>query len=219
MSSKKKIDHATPVAGPSTTNAEKVTTTQTHFNAMKASPDWANAPEVQKAAADWLVAANNLAQNDQDLQDLLKQVAAKRSAELLLLLTWTTQKEVCLAAVKKYCGGSSSKVQGFGYGVAGRTPHPPAVTPFNLLTKRAKVAGVATVLWTVDAHRHQYQVQWATDPTNAATYSPLHTVSRRRFQLTGQTTGAVLHFRVLVLDPKLPLGQSDWSAWVTAVVS
>jgi hypothetical protein len=56
-------------------------------------------------------------------------------------------------------------------------------------------------------------------PANAATYSPPHTVSRRRFQLAGQTPGAILHFRALVLDPKLALGQSDWPAWVAAVVS
>jgi hypothetical protein len=220
MGSPNKIDNATPVlTGPTENTEDKVSATQTHYNAMKASTDWTAATDVQTAANDWLAVATNLSTNEQAIADLMKQLAAKRVAEVTLLVQWATQKDVCLAAVRKFCAGSSAKVQGFGYAVAGRTPRPPAPVPSNLLGKRVKVAGTAWLTWTGDAYRRQYQAQWATDSTNPATFSAPRTVGGRSFKLPGQTSGATLHFRVLALDPRLPTGQTDWSPWAAVVVS
>jgi len=74
------------------------------------------------------------------------------------------------------------------------------------------------IAWTPNESGYGYMVQFATDPANAATYSKPAMSKRARFPLPGQTLGAVLHARVLALDPALPLGQTDWSVWVPVTV-
>ena len=79
---------------------------------------------------------------------------------------------------------------------------------------------MATVLWDPgDGYRHTYQVQWCTNTADAATYATPMAWNRKVFKLAGQATGATLWFRVRTLDPKLPAGQTDWTAWVPITVS
>jgi hypothetical protein len=50
--------------------------------------------------------------------------------------------------------------------------------------------------------------------SSARSSSPWKLTSRR-----AQPPGATLHFRVMVLDPKLPDGHGDWTAWAPVIVS
>jgi hypothetical protein len=214
-------DRCTPVLTElHRTPEEMVSATQTHYDAMTKSAEWATAKTTLQAPADdWLKAAQDLDAASTDLNNLLKQVEIKRGLLNTLSVTWMTQKGVCLAGVKKYCAGSKDTCKNLGFGVAGRNLRPPATLPTNVHGKRVKTAGVLSVEWTCDGRHHEYQVQYATNPADPSTYSSPATVSKRRFQLAGQTPGAALQVRVMVLDPKLHDGHSDWTAWVPVTVS
>jgi hypothetical protein len=187
---------------------------------MTNSAEWAKAKTTLQAPADdWLKAAQDLGTANGELTDLLKQVEIKRGLVNTLSVAWTTQKGVCLSGVKKYCAGSKDTCKNLGFAAFERNQRPPAPLPTNVHSKRVKTAGTLDVEWTCDGHRHQYQVQHATNPTDPSTYSSPVTVSRRRFRLPGQTPAATLQVRVMVLDPKLPDGHSDWTAWVPVTVS
>jgi hypothetical protein len=218
--SKVVINHATPaLTEVHDTAAEMVSCTTTHYNAMKASAEWALPPDVQVPANAWLATANALNAGEQQIENLLKQVGVARAGQLVLMRQWTTQGRVCLGAVDNHCDGSKDKVQALGYAVAGRTPRPAASTPTKLERKATKLRGLAIVGWVSDKHRHDYQVQWATNTADATTYSVPAVTSKRTFKLAGQVSGAVLYFRVQVIDAKLPAGHTDWTAWLEVTVS
>jgi hypothetical protein len=80
------------------------------------------------------------------------------------------------------------------------------------------VHGEASVTWDIAPGRRGYMVQWATNPADATTYATPVAVSKTTFKLAGQTPGAVIHIRVLTIDPKLPSGQSPYTDWVSAIV-
>jgi hypothetical protein len=42
--------------------------------------------------------------------------------------------------------------------------------------------------------------------------------SASSFTLTGQTSGATLHFRIAAIDPSQPGHMTTWSAWVAGTV-
>ncbi len=221
MSNNHAADRCTPLLGlPYRKPDEMVVATQTHYNAMIASPEWATASAtLDKPASAWLKTATDIDTGKQALDDLLKKVDAQRVALDALTQLWSAQTAICLGGVKEYCAGSKTKCKSLGFVTAERVSRPPATLPTNVQGKRNKIAGVAELAWTCDGRRHEYQVQHATNPADASTYSAAVTVSKRSFMLPGQTSGAILHFRVLVLDPKLPDGHSDWTAWTPVTVS
>jgi hypothetical protein len=220
MSNSKSVNYATPVVTEvTTTTAEKVAATTTQYNAMKASPDWAAATDVQKAAGVWLQASTDLAANTVTVEALVKQLAAARAQEQILLRRWSAAHRGCISAVNTFCDGSKDKIQGFGFGVFARTARIPAGIPTQVEGKKSKVQGLAVVAWVSDGRRHEYQVQHCTNTADPTTFSAPVTVSKRTFKLAGQVQGATLHFRVLTLEPKLATGQTDWSAWVPVIVN
>lgn len=214
------INHAIPVLTEAhATAAEMVSCTNTHYNAMKASPEWALAPDIQAPANAWLKTATSLDAGEQQIGDLMKQLAVARTAQHVLVRQWATQGRLCLSAVDNHCDGDKDKVRGLGYGVVSRAPRPAASTPTNLERKATKLRGLAIVTWVSDKFRHDYQVQWATNTADATTYATPATTSKRTFKLAGQVSGTTLYFRVLVIDPKLPAGHTDWTAWLQVTVS
>jgi hypothetical protein len=214
-------DRCTPVLLQAhRTVEEKISCTTVHYTALTKSSEWAAAKDtLDVPTAAWLKTANDMGTAQKELDDLLKAVAAKRVALDTLVQTWAAQTTQCLGAVKEYCSGSQTKCKNMGFGTAGRVSRPSAPLPVNLVAHHNKVAGIAELEWKCDGRRHQYMVQHATNPADASTYAAPVVVSRMRFKLPGQTPGAVLHFRVQVLDPKLPEGHSDWTAWVPVTVS
>jgi hypothetical protein len=57
-------------------------------------------------------------------------------------------------------------------------------------------------------------VQHATDPGNAATFSPSIPSTKPRFVLDGLPSNASVSVRVAAIDPASATGQSSWSPWV-----
>jgi hypothetical protein len=198
---------------------EKYNTTHAVYNAMVGSTEWALATGVHQPAADLLKAADDMFANQSEISNLLQQLAAKRLTEAVLVQTWSAQVKSCQAAVRTYCAGSKVKCKALGWAPGAHNVRPPAIAPFDLLPRRSRASGTATLVWTCDGYRHPYQVQYCTDTANTATYSAPRTVGGRRFQLAGQTPGAILHFRALTLDPKLPTGQTEWSPWLAVTVT
>lgn len=207
------------LTGPTGTIEEKNTTWTAVYAAMQASAEWAQATDVHQPAADLSAVLAKLFTNHTELGDLLAKVETKRTNEGTFLQLFEDQLAVTQSAVRKYCSGSKAKCQALGWTPRGRKARPAAPVPFDLKGVRSKTGGTATLVWKCDGYRHDYQVQYCTDIASQATYSQARTVSRRRFQIAGQTPGATLHMRVLTLDAKLPTGQTDWSSWVAVTVS
>jgi hypothetical protein len=207
------------LTGPTATIDEKNSTWTAVYAAMQASPEWALATDVHQPAADLNKAVTDLYVNHTALAGLVAQVETKRTNEGVLLQLFEDQLAVTQSAMRKYCAGSKVVCQALGWTPRGRKVRPGAIVPIDLKGVRSKLVGTATLVWTCDGYRHEYQVQYCTDIASVATYSAPRTVSRRRFQIAGQTPGAILHMRVLTLDSKLPAGQTDWSPWAAVTVS
>jgi hypothetical protein len=136
-----------------------------------------------------------------------------------VLRRWEVRRRGVLNAVNATCDGSKDMVQGFGLGVVGRTPSPPAVVPEGLRGKRSKAVGTATAVWTTRRGHRGFLVQYTTNPANPDAFSAPIASAKAKFELTGQTPGATIYFRVLALDPSLPTGQTDYTSWVAVTVS
>jgi hypothetical protein len=221
MKSKSKIDRAIAVTTqPCGTATEKYNCGHNHVAVMKNSPSWATATDVQKAGGDWDAASTNLEASTSLIADLQAQLDKARANQAIMIRRWAVMKRACLDAVTAYCDGSRDLVLAFGLGVLTHEVFPPAGVPLNLRHKHSKVHGVASATWDPASPKHVllHMVQYAADPANPATYSAPIPVSRTTFKLAAQTPGAMVHVRVATIDPKLPTGQSDYTAWVPVMV-
>jgi hypothetical protein len=217
---RKIADRAVPcLTEPSKTPVEKVAAAHIHIAALKNSPDWAASTEVQAATAAWSTETDNLAACNATIADLETKLATARTNQLALLRRWDVRRRGVLNAVNATCDGSKDMVQGFGLGVLGRTPPPLAVVPAGLRGKRSKTVGTATAAWNTQRGNHGFLVQYTTNPANPEAFSAPIASSKGKFELTGQTPGATIYFRVLALDPSLPTGQTDYTSWVAVTVS
>src|SRR5689334_15330775 len=81
----------------------------THYNALSTSTEWTD-PALHGPADAWKQTTDDLAANHQKLEDLLKQVAAARAQEVLLMQKWSTGARGTLSAVEKHCAGNGDKV-------------------------------------------------------------------------------------------------------------
>lgn len=216
----KVVDRADPLLTESSeTPVEKVSAASTHIAALKNSPHWATATEVQPATAAWLAENDHLDASNKTIADLESKLAKERSRQRTVVRRWEVRKRGVLTAVNATCDGSKDMVQAFGLGVLTRTPAPPAIVPEGLRGKRSKTVGTATAVWTTQRHNHGFLVQYATDPENAATFSAPIVSSKGKFELAGQTPGALIYVRVRALDPSLPTGQTEYTRWVAVMVS
>src|SRR5215468_6097936 len=94
-----KASNAQPVVTEAhRTPDEMVQCTYTHYNALAASTEWADTA-LHQPADDWKATADELKANHQKLQDLLKQVAAARAQEEVLMRRWTNKAQACTTAV------------------------------------------------------------------------------------------------------------------------
>ena len=214
------IDRAVPVlTEPSQTPAARIAAGTVHIAALRNSPEWASAPEVQTATEGWLVENDSLDASVKAIAELESKLSAARSAQVAAMRRWDTRKRAVLSAVEAACDGSKDQVQRFGLAVATRKPLPLAVVPEGLQARRSATAGVASVVWTTRKGNRGYMVQHATNPDDPSTFSAPIISSKGKFQLSGQTPGETLYCRVKAIDPDLPNGQTDYTTWVAMMVS
>jgi hypothetical protein len=198
-----------------------VDTTQSSVAAMKTSPDGPNAADVQVAVAQWITAASDIGANALTIAQLKDQLKAAVARQRALRHVWSVCTSQVLTSVDAYCANSPVKIQGFGFVPVSYAAHALLGAPSNLATSPGPLQGEATFSWARDLAIHGFVVQHATDTANPATISPSIPCSKVKFTLmpsAASPSGSNVSFRVAAIDPHAPLGQSPWSAWVTATV-
>jgi len=216
---KQRTDRAiATTSGPMRTPAEMVALGTSTINAITGSPALTSAPGVKSNLDLWATENASLDALLKKKADLKQQLSQADADETTLVRHWGLRRQGVLHEVNLASDGSQEKVQSFNLPVVVRTKTPPATVPENLHAVKSKKGTTATVAWSRTAGNHGYLVQYAADPNNPATYAKPSMCKRARFALPGQVLGATLQFRVLALDPSLPAGQSDYTAWVAVTV-
>lgn len=219
MSRPKKADRATAVPTERlVTRKEKIDGGRAQIGAIQKSADYPQAADVKAKTEDWGAVIDGWEANGKQIAALELQLDAHKANEPVFARRWDTKKRAVFSAITDYADGSIDKVHGFGCGVLGHEPLPPASVPQNLRDKHSKVHGTAAAEWDTMYGKYGFLVQHAADPANAATYAEPVVSSKSTFKLAGQVRGATIYFRVLTLDPKLPGGKTDWTPWVPVVV-
>jgi len=216
----KHVDRATPVLRtPRKTDADKVQATRTASQAMQASPDWAQAVEVQGAVTAWNKVADDMQANVAAVgaaKEVLFQAEAKAR---VLRRKWQAATDHVLSTVNVFADGSGDVVKGFSLGVRGRTATGAQLAPEGLSVAPDKAPGSVVAKWKRGTGTHGFIAQHATDPANPATYSAIVPCTASKCRLEGQLSGAVVHFRVAAIDPTEASGQSPWTAWVAGTAT
>jgi hypothetical protein len=214
-SSKASVDKAVAtIKSSTTTDTLKVTVTETLAQSMAKSPDWAAATGVQTAVGAWSGCATAIDANAQVIHALRAQLSAAEVKQQGLRRDWSAARKQVITSVTVFCGGSADKVTAFGldllrHGRIGILP-----VPTGLTANPGTVTGELVCAWTKGVAIHGFVVQHATDPSNAATFSPSIPSTKPKFVLDGLPSNASVSVRVAAIDPASATGQSPWSAWV-----
>jgi hypothetical protein len=213
--SKPPVDRAVATMKKATGNdALKVSTTRSVTQAMKQSPDWAAATDVQSAVTTWNKSADAIEASAKEIANLRAQL---KNAEATLASNrrdWLASKKQVTGAVTVYCGGSADKVKGFNLDVIAHAKIGLLGVPIDLTVNPGKDVGQVLGAWAKGLARHGFLVQHATDPNTPATVSAPVPCTKPKLLLSGLTPGASVSFRVAAIDPASPTGMSPWSAWV-----
>jgi hypothetical protein len=214
-----KADYAiATMSGLTSTPEEMVTTGSAAISGIKGSPSLAGAPDVQTALDLFITKNDSLDANNQKKEDLRQKLAQVEADEVTLVRRWGLRRQGVLHAVTVQCDGSKEKVQAFNLGVVQRNKVPPATVPANLRQGKSPKPTTPVVVWDRVVGRDGYLLQHATSINDPTTYVGPIMCKRARFALPGQTLAATLYFRVLSLDPALPGGQTEYTAWVAVTV-
>lgn len=216
--SKSKDNAIAIMSGDTSTPEAMVPTGDSIMQAIKGSPEYANAPEVQAALDLWAAENANLDANNQKKVKARQELAQAEADEVSIVRRWGTRRQGVLHAVNVHCDGSKEKVQSFNLGVIERKKAPQATVPTKLRATRGKKPTTASIAWSPTPGADGYMVQRAADPANPATYAPPAMCKRSRYGVDGLTIGSTIAFRVLALDPSLPNGQTDYSPWLIVTV-
>jgi hypothetical protein len=206
---------------PRSTSAERVATTTSTVAAMKASPDWPAATDVQTSVAKWSTAASDIAANAAVVAQLKDQLAVAVAKQVTLNHTWSVCTSQVLTSVDAFCANAPARIQGFGLVAVTNTVHGLLGAPSNIATSSGPLAGEVRCTWDRGLADHGFVVQHATDTGNPATISPSIPCTKVKFTLApsaASPSGSVVHFRVAAIDPHATAGQSPWSAWVSGTV-
>jgi hypothetical protein len=216
----KKDNARATMKGLTRTPEEMVATGTDAIDSLTASPQLAGAGGVKTALALFVTENGNLDAQNKKITKLHQDLTRAEADRVTTVRRWGLRRAGVLHEVNVECDGSKEKVQSFNLPVIvfGTKTQLTTVVPENVHQAKSKKPTTPVVAWNANKRHHGYMVEYATDPANPATYSKPAMVKRARFALVGQTLGAVLHFRVLALDPALPLGQTDYSAWVAVTV-
>lgn len=218
---KKPVDRATATINkPTSTDAQRSSVTATTVTGIQASTNYGSAPsELKTSVTNWSNLGAALAANGKANGDLRSALAAGESKQRKLRVQWTGAKRQVLSNLTVYCDGDIAMMQTFAVDVLHHTVagSSPADAPANIATHTGAALGSTVVEWARGKDK-SWVVQWATDPTNPATCSPLIAWSKRKYTLTGQAPGSHVYFRVAVQDSSVPEGHGAWSAWIAASV-
>jgi hypothetical protein len=216
---KKLIDTATPqITEPTRTAEEMVTTANELIPKIKASPNFASAPDVQTAVAAWDTANSNLDTNNKAKAKARTDLDTAETNEPPLKRRWAVRKEALLVAIKTVGDGSKDTVQSFNVAVEQKKPRAQATVPVDLRPYKRQKPTYASVRWDPAPGAHGYLLQHCTNPGDPTTISPAISCRQARFSLGGLTAGTTVYFRVLACDESLPNGQTAHSAWVPVLV-
>ena len=204
---------------PRTTDAQIVDTTQSSTAAMKASPDWPTATDVQTSVTGWNKAAGDVATNAATVQQLKDQLKAAVAKQHTLRQTWSVCTKQVLTSVDTFCANSLVKIQAFGLVGVTLAHHPLLDAPSGLATSPGTMPGESQLTWPKGLATHGFVVQHATDTANPATISPSIPCSKTKFTLTNAgPSGSSVYFRLAAIDPHAAMGQSPWSASIAGTV-
>lgn len=216
----KKTDNAIAVCTQAmATPQQKIDGGRKQVEAIKMSPDITKAIQVDGKADEWLALIDDWDINRKLIANLLAQLATARNQELVFARRFGVKKQATLGAITDFCDGSIDQVHNFGCGVFGRDKVEAAGVPQHLRDGDSKTKGTALAIWDAFEGHYRYQVQYAIDLSNPETFSEPVFTGTAKFKVSKQIRGATIHFRVATIDPKLPGGKSDWTAWVPVVVT
>jgi len=220
MTSKTKVDRATPQIPETGQSAEELVTSgnETITN-LNASTGLAGAPDVQTKLAAFTLVNTALDGNNKSKAAGKLKVETAVTNEGPLVRRWRIGKRALLSAIEVVGDGSAEVVGTFNVGVEQREATPDATVPVHLRSMKVYLPGTASVRWDPTPGAKGYLLQHATNPADATTYSAQIHVSAARYHLGGQTAGTTVYFRVLALDASLPNGQTAFTGWVGAIVS
>jgi hypothetical protein len=214
-----KANHATATFRKSYgTDAEKIDACTDQTTAMAASPDWANAADLQKSAAAWTATTAAMKTTITSIDGLRAQVA-----QLIVTLntqrgTWIANRKATISALSLYCNGSAKMIEGFGADVFTHTVGGTILVPSGLSTMPGVNAGTVDFMFDDTVNRYGFVVQFATNIADPTTYSPQIPCHQGFFSLDGQTSGATLQFRAAAVDPTQRFHMTGWSPWVAGTV-
>jgi hypothetical protein len=191
-----------------------VSTTRSVTQAMKQSPDWATATDVQAAVAVWGKAADAIDADTKLIADLRAQLKNVEAALASHRRDWVASKVQVTATVTVFCGGSADKVKGFNLDVRTHARIGLLGAPIDLTVNPGKDPGQVDGAWAKGLARHGFLAQHATDPNQPATVSAAIPCTKPKLTLSGLASGATVSLRIAAIDPASPTGMSPWSAWV-----
>jgi hypothetical protein len=199
-------------------DAGRVSTTRSIAAAMKQSPDWAAATNVQTEVAAWSKAADAIEASVGLIANLRAQLSNAEATLASQRRDWATSKVQVTTAVTLFCAGSADKVKGFSLDVVTHARIGLLGAPIDLTVNPGREAGQVLGAWAKGQARHGFLAQHATDPASPATISAPVPCTKPKLLLTGLTSGTSMSLRVAAIDPASATGMSPWSAWVVGNV-
>jgi len=210
------VDRARPQVRQATkTDTDKVKATQALQASMAASPDWAQASDVQGASQALGTHAAEMSANADAIRALLDQAKALEDKQRVSRRNWQSALRHLKSTVEVLCKGSGDMVKGFGFEVQSRAIRGPLAAPSGLALSKGVNNGEVRAEWLRGSARHGFVVQHATDPANQATYSVPVSSTRSRCTLGGLPPATLVYVRLAAVDPNAPDARSPWSDWAT----
>ena len=213
---KEPAQHALPTSKkPYATDAEKVSAEREHMTSMKAASQWGTATDVQSAANSWDATTTALDSNATSIEKMRSDLAAAIIIQQGLRLKWHAGRRHTLSAVSVFAGGDPAIITAFGFDLQTKAAAGAEITvPEGIVTSPGTNLGDIDVGWDEGNNRHGFMLQHCTNPADPSTFSTPIPCTSPDFILTGQASGAVIHFRVASIDPSLPGHMTAYSAWV-----
>jgi len=219
MSNRVPVDQANPqINEPMVTAEEMVQAGSDTIAKINTSVNIATASEVAANVKAWATVNTALDTNNKAKANAKALLQQAETAEPALVRRWKVRRNMVLTSIKSFGDGSKQAVQGFNVDVEQKQAAPLAVVPLNLHAMKKPKPTYASVRWDPTPGAHGYLLQHCTNTADPTTFSAAISVSGARYQLTGQTPGTTVWFRVAACDSALPNGQTPFSAWVPVVV-
>jgi hypothetical protein len=214
-----KAAHATATfRKPYATDDDKITACTDQTTAMTASPDWANASDLQKASAAWVATTTSMKTTSASIDGLRAQIAQLVVQLNTLRGTWIGNRKATISALSLYCNGSAKMIEGFGADIFTHTVGGAILVPGGLSTMPGLNAGTVDFMFDDTVNRYGFVVQFATNTADPTTFSPQIPCHQGFFSLDGQTSGATIQFRAAAVDPTQRFHMTAWSPWVAGTV-